>query len=116
MSLLSADAAQHVVARAQDLPAIPAIEDALVGTLLEGTASPVHRPEPRHESPRSSCDPPPRSIPRSSRGGRGRARERCERCERCEAASLAERLVRVRVRVRVRGTVTVQGRLRVGVQ
>ena len=42
--VLSADAAQHVVARAQDLPAIPAIEDALVGTLLEGTASPVHRP------------------------------------------------------------------------
>ena len=42
--VLSADAARHVVTRAALLPSIPVIEDALVGTLLEGQAEPVNRP------------------------------------------------------------------------
>lgn len=42
--VLSADLAALVVQRAAALSAVPAIEDALVGTLLEGAAEPANRP------------------------------------------------------------------------
>lgn len=43
--VLSADLAQVVVDRASRLPRIPAVEDALVGTLVEDDAEPLSRPE-----------------------------------------------------------------------
>ena len=60
--VLSADMVAMVVRRAEALPKLPAVEDALVGTLIEGEAQPTCAHLPPLHLPNS---PPPSSLTRA---------------------------------------------------
>jgi hypothetical protein len=112
--VLSADLVALVASRAEALPRLPAVEDALVGTLLEGVAKPLDRPanfrhKNRDDYAVTVCEADTEfvllhklSVEDLWRCRQATQRRRSERCPRgpCTCRSLGHRFSRPRKLVR----------------
>ena len=111
--VLSSDLVEHVARRAAPLPRLPAIEDALVGTLVEGHATPTNRPaafryKNRDEYAVTVCEKDTEFVlvhklrlDEMQRCRLATRRRRSERCPKgpCACRSLGQKLRRPRVLV-----------------